>query len=335
MAAHFTESKTERMLTLYQRLHDGELVKKQEIAALFEVNARSVQRDIDDLRAYFANQPSGTGISPAIVYDRKRKGYVLDCGSRKMSGGEMLAVCKILLESRALTKKELEPMIGKLLDNCMPPSDRKQVAELIGNEQYHYREPHHHKEIVPKLWEIGKAVKSRRHMEMEYEKPGAAEPVMRVVRPVGIMFSEYYFYLIAYIEKEVGEGREYPYPAVYRIDRIRSYQVRESHFAVPYRNRFEEGEFRKRVQFMYGGKLQRIVFEYTGHSPEAALDRLPTAVVLKREGDCYTIRAEVFGDGIDMWLRSQGDKVRVISRRELGRMTAGIDTEEGGKGHEA
>lgn len=150
---------------------------------------------------------------------------------------------------------------------------------------------------------------------MEYEKPGTAEPVMRLVRPVGIMFSEYYFYLIAYIEQEAEE--EYPYPAVYRIDRIRFYQVRESHFTVPYRNRFEEGEFRKRVQFMYGGKLQRIVFEYRGHSAEAALDRLPTAVVLKREGDCYTIRAEVFGDGIDMWLRSQGDKVRVISRREL------------------
>lgn len=330
MAAHITESKTERMLTLYQRLHDGELVKKQEIADLFGVNARSVQRDIDDLRAYFANWPSGTGRGTSILYDRKRNGYFLDCGGQKMTGGELLAVCKILLESRALTRKELEPIIGKLLYNCSPPSDRRQVEELISNEQYHYREPHHKKEFIPDLWEIGKAVKSRRHMEMEYSKPGAAEPVKRVVRPVGIMFSEYYFYLIAYIEQE----EEYPYPAVYRIDRIRSYRVRESHFAVPYRNRFEEGEFRKRVQFMYGGKLQRIVFEYRGHSAEAALDRLPTAVVLKQEGDCYTIRAEVFGDGIDMWLRSQGEKVRVISRKGLGQMTTGRENHEGGKGNE-
>ena len=32
----------------------------------------------------------------------------------------------------------------------------------------------------------------------------------------------------------------------------------DEHFRVPYRDRFEEGEFRKRVQFMYGGKLERI-----------------------------------------------------------------------------
>lgn len=331
MAAHITESKTERMLTIYQKLCDGELVNKQEIAALFQVNARSVQRDIDDLRAYFANGSSDTGICPSILYDRRRKGYVLDYGSRKMTGGELLAVCKILLESRAFTRKELEPMIEKLLDNCSPPSDRKQVAELINNEQYHYREPHHHTAVIPHLWEIGKAVKNRKRIEMDYAKPGAKEPVRRVVKPVGMMFSEYYFYLIAFIEQEQEEKREYPSPAVYRIDRIRTYRVLESHFAVPYRNRFEEGEFRKRVQFMYGGRLQRIVFEYTGYSAEAVLDRLPTAVVLKQEGECYTIRAEVFGDGIDMWLRSQGDKIRVISRRELGQAFSGKGTYEGGK----
>lgn len=46
MAGHTTESKTERMLTIYHRLYSGEVVRKQEIAELFQVNARSVQRDI-------------------------------------------------------------------------------------------------------------------------------------------------------------------------------------------------------------------------------------------------------------------------------------------------
>ena len=31
----------------------------------------------------------------------------------------------------------------------------------------------------------------------------------------------------------------------------------------------------------------------------------------KKKGE-YTIEAEVFGDGIDMWLRSQGDAVNLI-----------------------
>ena len=83
-------------------------------------------------------------------------------------------------------------------------------------------------------------------------------------------------------------------------------------FKVIYKDRFEEGEFRKRVQFMFGGKLRKVRFEYSGYSVEAVLDRLPTARIEKEEDGVYTISAEVFGDGIDMWLRSQGDRIRVI-----------------------
>ena len=63
---------------------------------------------------------------------------------------------------------------------------------------------------------------------------------------------------------------------------------------------------------MTGGPLKRITFEYTGLSVEAVLDRLPTAQIVKERDGVYTIRAETFGNGIDMWLRSQGKDVRLI-----------------------
>ena len=83
-------------------------------------------------------------------------------------------------------------------------------------------------------------------------------------------------------------------------------------------------------------KTDSIVFEYRGPSPEAVLDRLPTAVVVSRdrERNTCTVRAEVFGDGIDMWLRSQGEQVRVISRKVLGQTVTGKENQNGGKGHE-
>ena len=62
---------------------------------------------------------------------------------------------------------------------------------------------------------------------------------------------------------------------------------------------------------MYGGKLQKVTFQYFGKSIEAVLDRLPTAKILKEEDGVYTVSAEVFGTGIEMWLRSQGDVVKV------------------------
>jgi len=45
---------------------------------------------------------------------------------------------------------------------------------------------------------------------------------------------------------------------------------------------------------------------------EAVLDRLPTAKVLSEDNGVYVVSAEVFGKGIDMWLRSQGDCVEVM-----------------------
>ena len=66
------------------------------------------------------------------------------------------------------------------------------------------------------------------------------------------------------------------------------------------------------MQFMYGGKLQKIRFRYTGPDVDAVLDRLPTAQILDEDDGAYIISAEVFGTGINMWLRSQGDYVEVL-----------------------
>lgn len=86
----------------------------------------------------------------------------------------------------------------------------------------------------------------------------------------------------------------------------------DERFHIPYCSRFEEGEFRKRIQFMYGGKLQKVKFKYTGPDIDAILDRLPTAQILDEINEEYTISAEVFGTGINMWLRSQGSYVELI-----------------------
>lgn len=95
---------------------------------------------------------------------------------------------------------------------------------------------------------------------------------------------------------------------------IAEYEILDEHFSVPYADRFQEGEFRKRIQFMFGGELRRIKFLYKGISIESVLDRFPTAEVLKHTSKGWLITAEVYGDGVDMWLRSQGDLIEVIKK---------------------
>ena len=131
------------------------------------------------------------------------------------------------------------------------------------------------------------------------------------------MFSEYYFYLAAFLDDKSGfENPDDLFPTIYRIDRIKSYQILDEHFKLPYKDRFQEGEFRKRIQFMYGGKLERIKFKYVGDSIEAIMDRLPTAKIVEHDEEGWVISAEVFGKGIDMWLKSQGDKIKYYDERD-------------------
>ena len=96
------------------------------------------------------------------------------------------------------------------------------------------------------------------------------------------------------------------------IDRILDFTVTDEHFKIPYEDRFEEGEFRKRIQFMHSGPLQKIKFYFRGPSLEAVLDRLPTAQVISQDEKGYLVQAEVFGNGIDMWIRSQGDWIERV-----------------------
>lgn len=149
-------------------------------------------------------------------------------------------------------------------------------------------------------------------MKYLYIRAGEQDSVSRIVEPLGIMFSEYYFYLIANIS-----GAELEYPAIYRLDRIIDYSLVESHFRRDERLRFQEGEFRKQVQFMQTGRLLRVQFRYYGQSIEAVVDRLPNANVTKEEEGSYLVEAKVFGRGIKMWLLSQAENVEVLSPSQL------------------
>lgn len=156
----------------------------------------------------------------------------------------------------------------------------------------------------------------RRYIEIDYTRIKDKAIVKRKLKPTAIMFSEYYFYLTAFIDDEkVRQNFDVindSFPTIYRIDRIKKLTMLDEKFHIPYSSRFEEGEFRKRVQFMYGGKLQKVTFKYFGTDIDAVLDRLPTAQIVYEENGVSIISAEVFGKGIDMWLKSQGNNIEIL-----------------------
>lgn len=309
--------KTARILGLYTKLINGQVISKAEEAQNSGVNERSIQRDIDDIRNFLEDEAVNTGIANSVVYDREKKGYRLEQTVKmNLSNSEILAICKILIDSRAFPKAEMYSLLDRLVTCCVPKPSQALVSKLIENEKFHYIEPRHKTAFLDHMWNIGQAINKTRYIEIDYLRTKDKKIVTRKVKPLAIMFSEFYFYLTAFIDDEEVR-RDFDvlndsFPTIYRIDRIKRLKVLDEKFHIPYSSRFEEGEFRKRVQFMYGGKLQKIKFQYFGNDVDAILDRLPTAKILSEENGVYTIGAEVFGKGIEMWIRSQGDLIKKL-----------------------
>jgi predicted DNA-binding transcriptional regulator YafY len=288
-----------RLLQMHERLSRGDSIVKANALTEFGVPDKTFQRDIDSLRLYYAEHSGGD-----LVYDRKSNRYYLTSQPDKLTKREVFAVCKVLIESRAFNKAEFNAIIAKLLQQC-EAAEGKAVKSLIANEQLNYLPLQHGKPLVDKLWELAGYVTEQCVIKFYYRR---LDGTIRnhEVKPAGIMFSEFYFYLIGYM----ADGSK-PFPTVFRVDRMSSVERQGERFSVAHTERFSEAEFRKRVQFMYGGELRTVRFRYRGNL-EAVLDRLPTARIEQQTDDDATIRAESFGIGIDMWLRSQGDKVEVL-----------------------
>lgn len=151
------EAKSARLLEIYANLSRGDVLSKAELSAQYHISERSIQRDMESLRSFIANHNLGQ----EVVYDYARKGYrLIQSNPRGLTNDEILAVCKILLESRSLRRDEMLPILDKLVECAVPAQNQKLVDELIANEAFHYIPPHHDKPILGSLWALGEAVRS-------------------------------------------------------------------------------------------------------------------------------------------------------------------------------
>ena len=55
------------------------------------------------------------------------------------------------------------------------------------------------------MWELSGAVKEHKEVEIVYKRNLDGKAVARTIQPVGIMFSEFYFYIVGFIVPQAGE----------------------------------------------------------------------------------------------------------------------------------
>ncbi|MDM5461095.1 helix-turn-helix transcriptional regulator [Bacillus cereus] len=303
------EKKTIRLLSLYERLCKGDVLIKKDEKDNFGVHSKTIKRDLEEIEFYL-EMNSGNSLQ-LEQSNKNRQVYLSRSSDLWLTKEEILSLGKVLLETRAFSKDEMNTLLDKII-NQSAPNDRDIIKDVMRNERYHYEPLQHQRSLLQMIWDISDAVRTKRLLEIEYKKETAEEGTKRQVKPVGILFSEYYFYLAAFPVEY-----DFEFPTIYRMDRITNYEIQEERFKVNYTERFEEGEFRKKIQFMQSGPLMDITFRFSGASLQAVLDRLPTARVVSQDDDGAIIEAKVFGKGIKMWLLSQGPFVEVLKPVEF------------------
>lgn len=299
-------NKNDRMLEIFMRSLRGEAVSVRSLADEYEVSTKSISRDISNIQNFLAEHRELMQ-NAELTYSHKDKAYRLS-NDEFLKNKELFALVKILLGSRALSKDEVLTLIYKL-KKFTTVNDREKLDHLIRKEIYHYHEVKSDcPSVIENIWKLIQAIENKQLLTITYFKMNRDE-VKRKIKPASIMFSEYYFYLIAYM----ADDEEYK-PKYFRIDRISAITEHREQFMLDKKFDFDEGDLREKNQFMFPGENIKIRFEFSGLSLQAILDRLPTAKVVEKNGNVSIIEAEVnYGRGIIMYLLSQGSWVKVIS----------------------
>lgn len=297
--------KQERVLALFFRGLRGEELSIRNLANEYGMSTKSISRDITDLKAFLADHRDLVG-NTELEYSHQDKCYRLFT-DEFLTNKELFSLIEVLIGARAFSKMELLTLIEKM-KRFTTPNDRPKLNELIRKELYHYPEVKHDCESVQAmLWQLVTCITEKREISIEYYRADRKRVTHRI-RPATVMFTDYYFYLIAFNTEGTLDK-----PLYFRIDRIKYITEHRKKFTYVEAQEFDEGLLRQRSLFMCPGKFRTIRFEFTGSAIQAVLDKLPTAKVIEHNEKNYTVEADVYGDGIKMWLLSQGHRIKVIS----------------------
>lgn len=304
------EIKTGRLMELFIRALKGEALSVKELSEEYGVSTRSITRDINDLKAFLSDHQDVLGYAE-LQYSGKDHNYTLRMDSF-LSNKELLSITKVLIGCRVFSNQDLLEIIKKLKLHTTS-ADRMRLEKIIQKEIYHYNEVKSDTHsLIDNIWMLTDCIEKRNEISITYYKMNRTQ-VKRRIKPVSILFSEYYFYMIAYkCDTDTPNT-----PFYFRIDRITDIVVHREKFTLSKEQNVDEGLLRQKSQFMWPGKSRRIRFEFTGPSVQAILDRIPTAKIVDSQPGKSIIEAEVFGSGIKMFLLSQGAWVKVLAPAEF------------------
>lgn len=299
--------KINRILLLFNKLIKGEQIHKADFAKTHSVSERSVERDIEDIRLFLSEIHANS----KLVFDKLENVYYLSShNSSNFNSIESIVLLKIILGTRALIKNEVEIVIKSLRLN-LSPQNRKEILRSIQNEIDNYISPLHNKPLLNILSELNKAIMNKSMIKIIYVKD-SGEEYERMLVPLAFIFSDYYFYLIAFID-----GKDYKYPAFFRVDRIKKIYSMDKRAADRLIGKYDAGKMRNYLHFMYAGELLTVKVKCQNSVVTTFQNTIPEHWLIEEGEDFKIFGAKTFDKGFIRWLLSQGDSIEILEPVKL------------------
>lgn len=297
------KEKSYRILDILLKLKEGKPVNSQDLKIDYGVDRRTIQRDMREIKNFFIQK------NIEVDFNRKKQTYELSNKIGSLLKKKILGLVKVLLESRAFNKEETKSIIENLLE-LVDVKDRKEIEDIICNEFGNYIPPCHNTNLLEFIWELTEYIRNQSKIKIKYGKMDGGKGEKKGI-PVSILFSEFYFYII--IREEI-TNRD----IILRVDRIKEVIDLKEKVFINYSERFQDIEYRKKIQFMFGGKEIKLKFEFNGASIEAVKDKIPTAKIKEIGERKYSVEADVFySRGLLMWILTQGKYIKVTYPNEV------------------
>ena len=295
----------ERLLTIFLRLQAGKRLLKTKLSEEFDVDPKTIQRDISRLKGIL-EENSNLGLE--IIFDTSDNTYRL-IGKTTFNKKDILVISKILLENRALNKYELDSLLEGLL-SLLSSEEQKEVKAIIGSEHFNYKSLTNDKDRIDTIWFLSEAIRREQMLEIEYKAP-LKDVKSHIIFPVSLYYDAHYFYLVAYHLKHEKH-------ITYRVDRIET--LSKSHIKKPvisHKDKYKDGEVRNQKVDAFEGKKITVRLQYTG-IPEIVLDQFPKHEILSEEKGNMIIQIETQNTpGLKRWILGQEDEITVLYPQSL------------------
>ena len=295
-----------RVLAVYSELLAGKIVTHDWWATLEATlsgksgkNDRAFARDIAIIRQTLLTNESNYQVVHVP------KGYLLQADAQAAVDQKARIIAEILLASRFFDRGDLDQLLAQVADS-LPVSMRKQWYQQLKPALGSYVPITQTNDNLQQLELLITAITEQREVTFHYRKSSATQPKDYIGQPQTLYFETNYFYVVMQLHGHL---------TMFRIDRMTSIDYQAVGHA-PLQETFSIRDHRETAATLAMGDQVWFTFD-TSLPLDMIRDRFPTAKVTKQTGNIARIEAFAYEKGALLWLRSQGDDVKVTYPQKM------------------